>query len=222
MRGRAAAALAVVVAVSGCGGSAARHPTRTTTQPGRPATAAQVLTLARLLDDDRERGGARFTAHLKIRGQPVTAVGRVDFPTGRGTALITPVDPALGKNRRFYWTRDAVLAQRRPGSHAYDRQTPDPQNDPVHAMVAFVNLLAARTIDNTVNIADQDPRFLGATQIDGRPADAYRYGRSGATTLWVDKKTGLLRRVRTTRVPGGLTIDLNSHGPQAIALPAAR
>jgi hypothetical protein len=185
----------------------------------KPATDAQVLRLARVLASNFEHGGARFTAKLEVDGQPAVAAGRVDFRSGRGTALVSPADPALGPPRRFFWTRRAALAQTAPGSRRYLRQVPDKQRDPIHAMIAFINLLSAETIDNTANIRDQAPRFIGKRTIAGNPVDEFRYGRSGDTTLWILTGSGLLRRISTNREPGGLTVDLASHEPVEIDLP---
>ena len=78
-----------------------------------------------------------------------------------------PADPALGPPRRFFWTRRAALAQTAPGSRRYVRQVPDQKGDRIHAMIAFINLLSAETIDNTANIRDQAPRFIGKKTIAG-------------------------------------------------------
>jgi hypothetical protein len=185
-----------------------------------PATDAQVLKLARVLASNFEHGGARFTAELEVDGQPAVAAGRVNFRSGRGTALVSPADPALGPPRRFFWTRRAAFAQTAPGSRRYVRQVPDQQRDPIHAMIAFINLLSAETIDNTANIRDQAPRFIGKTTIAGKPVDEFRYGRSGDITLWILTGSGLLRRISTNQVTGGLTVDLASHEPVKIDLPA--
>jgi hypothetical protein len=184
-----------------------------------PATDAQVLRLARVLASNFEHGGARFTAKLEVDGQPAVAAGRVNFRSGRGTALVSPADPALGPPRRFFWTRRAALAQTAPGSRRYVREVPDKQGDPIHAMIAFINLLSAETIDNTANIRDQAPRFIGKTTIGRKPVEEFRYGRSGDTTLWILTDSGLLRRISTNRVTGGLTVDLPSHEPVKIDLP---
>jgi hypothetical protein len=45
------------------------------------------------------------------------------------------------------------------------------------------------------------------------------YGRSGDITLWILTDSGLLRRISTNRVTGGLTVDLTSHEPVKIDLP---
>ena len=185
----------------------------------KPATDAQVLKLARVLAANFEHGGARFTANLEVDGQPAQAAGRVNFRSGRGTALVSPADPALGPPRRFFWTRRAALAQTAPGSSRYRRQVPDQQGNPIHAMIGFINLLSAETIDNTANIRDQAPRFVGKTTIAGNPVDEFRYGRSGDITLWIVTGSGLLRRISTNRVTGGLRVDLNSHEPVKIDLP---
>ena len=200
---RACALAATVLLLAACGGS---HP------PSEKATGAQVLTLARVLDANREHGGARFTAQLQVHGRAAVADGRVDFRSGRGTAPVRPVDARLGPPRRYFWTRRAVLVQTAPGGSSYARRAPDMQGDPVHAMIAFVNLLAAETVDNTANLTDQGVRFVRHAAV----GDEYAFGRE--TTLWVTGD-GLLRRVRTARVPGGLTVDLTTHEPITISLP---
>ena len=99
------------------------------------------------------------------------------------------------------------------------RQVPDKQGDPSHAMIAFINLLSAETIDNTANIRDQAPRFIGKTTIAGNPVNEFRYGRGGDITLWILTRSGLLRRISTKRVTGGLTVDLTAHEPVTVDLP---
>jgi hypothetical protein len=220
MRSRTAATCALLICalLAACGGDDRQDQTASAT--ATPATDEQVLMLARVLESNFQHGGARFTAKLEVDGQPALATGRVNFRSGRGTALVRPADTALGPPRRFFWTRRAALAQTAPGSRRYVRQVPDQQRDPIHAMIAFINLLSAETIDNTANIRDQAPRFIGNTTIAGNPVDEFRYGRDGDITLWILPDTGLLRRISTDRVTGGLTVDLTSHEPVTIDLPA--
>jgi hypothetical protein len=216
----ALAALAIAVTAAGCGADTEGPAAPTTVaRAGRPATDAQLLMLAQVLDRNRKRGGARFTARLDVHGRKAVATGRVDFRSGRGTAVLRGAEPGGGRPRRFYWTRHAVLAQTAPGTARYTLQPPDPEGDPVHAMVGFVNLLAAETIDNTTNLRHQQARLVGHTTIADVPIEIYSYGRTASTTLWVQRRGGLLRRVHTDRVPGGLTVDLQTHEPVTIALP---
>jgi hypothetical protein len=219
----AALAFAVAVTAAACGADTEGPAAPTTVaRAGTPATDAQLLMLAHVLDRNRQRGGARFTARLDIDGRPAIATGRVDFRSGRGTATLRGAESGGGPPRRFYWTRHAVLAQTTPGTAQYARQPPDPQDDPVHAMIGFVNLLAAETIDNTTNLRDQQARQIGHTTIAGTRVDIYTYGRTANTTLWVQRDGGLLRRVRTDRVPGALTVDLQTHQPITVTLPKRR
>jgi len=219
-RALAACALAACALLAGCGG---QHPRpaqhRQSAVSGTPASDAQVLMLARVLELNFEHGGARFTASLEVSGQPVVATGRVDFRSGRGTALVAPVDPGQGAPRRFFWTRRKVLAQTTPGGRRYATQVPNQQGNPVHAMIGFVNLLSAETIDNTVTIRNQEPILVGHTTIAGAAVDEFRYGRTGSTTLWILPGSGLLRRIHTTRVTGGITVNLPTHEPVRIVLP---
>jgi hypothetical protein len=201
--------------LAGCGGQ--HHQPHRTTTAGRPATAAQILTLARVLESDFQHGGARFTANLQINGQPAQAAGRVDFRSGRRMAVVRPVDPGLSQPRQFFWTRTKVLAQAAPGSHRFEPEVPNEQGNPVHGMIGFINLLSAETIDNTANISAQSPLFLGHTTIAGAAVNEFRYG--GDTTLWILTGSGLLRQIYTSRVTGGLTVDLLTHQPVKIHLP---
>jgi hypothetical protein len=210
----AASGLLVCVLLAGCGGQH-RQPHHTTA--ATPATGAQVLTLAQVLEANFEHGGAHFTASLQVDGQPATATGRVDFRTGRGEALVAPVDSGQGPPRQYYWTRNTVLAQAAPGSRQYESEVPNEQGNPIHGMIGFIDLLSSETIDNTANITAQGALFLGHTTIAGTPVDKFRYG--GNTTLWILTGSGLLRRIYTTRVTGGLTVDLLNHQPVKIALP---
>ncbi len=219
MRGRTVATCALLVCALLAACDSEDRQDQDASATATPATDAQVLTLARVLASNFEHGGARFTAKLEVDGQPALATGRVNFRSGRGTALVRPADPALGPPRRFFWTRRAALAQTAPGSRRYVRQVPDQKGDRIHAMIAFINLLSAETIDNTANIRDQAPRFIGKKTIAGNPVDEFRYGRGGDTTLWVLTDSGLLRRISTNRVTGGLTVDLTSHEPVKIDLP---
>lgn len=219
MSGRALVAGAVLfgVLVAGCGGE--QHRQARPSAAGKPATDAQVLMLARVLESDFEHGGSQFTAAFQIDGQRALATGRVDFRSGRGTAAVRPANADLGPERQFFWTRKKVLAQAAPGSSRYKPQAPDPQGDPVHALVRFINLLSAETIDNTANISAADPRLIGRTTIAGAPVDEFRYG--NGITLWVHSGSGLLRRIHTSRVTGGITVDLLTHEPVKVELPPA-
>jgi hypothetical protein len=218
MSRRAVLARAVLVSVllAGCGGQQRQsHPTTA----GTPATDAQVLVLAQVLESNFEHGGAQFTANLEVDGQPAQAAGRVDFRSGWGTALVSPVNSGLGPPRQFFWTRRTVLAQTAPGSRQFAPEVPNEQGNPVHGMIGFINLLSAETIDNTVAIRAEAPVFLGHTTIGGAPVDEFRYGSNGNTTLWILSGSGLLRQVYTNRVTGGLTVDLLTHEPVKIDLP---
>lgn len=219
----ALAALATAAALAACGGSSSDDAASTTaarTVPGTPVTDAQALQLARTLQANRALGGARFSAAFDVDGQPVHASGRVDFSRGRGVVRVAPDDPELSAPRTFYWTRRAVLAQARPRGRSYVRRAPDPENDPVQAMIGFVHLLSAETIDNTANIRDQGARFLRSVTLDGRRYDVFRFGRTGAITLWV-APDGTLRRAATDRVGDGLTVTLLTHEPVRVRLPPA-
>ena len=201
--------------LAGCG---AQHHQPQHRATGTPATDAQILMLARVLESDFQRGGAQFTATLRVDGQPAQAAGRVDFRSGRGTVTVRPADPGQGSARQYFWTRSRVLAQAAPRSRRYELQKPDEQGNPIHGMIGFINLLSAATIDNTANISAQSPLFLRHTTIARAPVDEYRYG--GDTTLWILTASGLLRQVYTTRVTGGLTVDLLTHEPVKIRLPS--
>ena len=219
MSGRAfvAAGAVVLAALAGCGGQD-RQPQPQTGAAGKPATDAQVLMLARVLQSDFEHGGSQFTAAFQIDGQPALASGRVDFRSGRGNAVVRPANPDQGAEREFFWTRKKVLAQAAPGSRRYNPEAPDAQGNPVHAMVKFINLLSAETIDNTANITAAGPRLMGRTTIAGAPVEQFRYG--NGITLWIHTGSGLLRRIHTSRVNGGITVDLLTHEPVKIELPA--
>ncbi|ADB52722.1 hypothetical protein [Conexibacter woesei] len=217
------ATLLATVAACGGGSSSSEDAAGTTaaarTVPGTAVNDAQALQLARTLQQNRERGGARFTAAFDIDGQPVHARGRVDFSRGRGVVRVSPDDPQLSAPRTFYWTRHAVFAQEIPGGRTFARRAPDPENDPIQAMIGFVHLLSAETIDNTANIRDQGARFLRRATLDGRRYDVYRYGRTGAITLWV-APDGTMRRAVTERVSDGLDVTLLTHEPVTVRLPA--
>jgi hypothetical protein len=86
-------------------------------------------------------------------------------------------------------------------------------------MIGFINLLSSATIDNTANISAASPRLIGQTTIAGAPVEKFRYGAD--TTLWILTGSGLLRQIYTTRVTGGLTVDLLTHEPVKIDVPAA-
>ena len=215
---------------AGCGGSdddgartvatsAATTAASGSTAAGRPVTDEQALVLARLLQQNWQHGGATFAGTTPIQGVEVELHGKVDFRTGRGDATLT--DPQ-GQTRRYIWTRRAVYAQKAPGSRAYTVQRPDRDGDPVHAAIAFINLLSAETIDNTTNIKDQDARFLGSETLGGAAVDLYRYGASGNTRYWVDRRDGLLRQVEAT-FPNDevLTVRLTAHRPVHVTLPPA-
>lgn len=220
----ALAALACGAALlAGCGDSggsgriATTGASTTATTAGRPVTDEQALALARLLQQNWQRGGATFTGTFAIQGTEVAMRGRVDFRDGRGDATLT--DPT-GERRRYVWTRRVVLAQSAPGGSRYDRQAPDPDGDPVHATIRVINLLSAETIDNTTNIKDQDARLLRSETAGGTAVDVYRYGADGHTTYWVGHDNGLLRKIQA-RFPDGrvLTVTLTAHRPVRVTLP---
>lgn len=212
--------VAAAVALGGCGGSDRDADqatgTATTRQEGRPITDEQALALARVLQQNWQRGGATFTGSVDVHGVRIPLNGRVDFRNGRGVATLREPGAAA---RRYGWTRRAVYAQAAPGSRRYSRQPPDPDDDPVHAMIALVNLLAAETIDNTANIRDQGARHLGTGTIDGTPVDTYRYGVDGSTTYAIDREDGLLRRLDARHPVGEIVVTLTSHRPVHVALP---
>ena len=216
--------LCVGVVVAGCGG---QHHTQTQTHApssqtgaGTPATGAQVLMLARVLESNLEHGGAHFSAAVRVSGQPVAATGRVSFRSGRGTMLVRPVQAGQGPPRRYFWTRHVVLAQASPGSSSYAYERPNEQGNPIHAMIGFINLLSAETIDNTTAIQSQSPRLLRQTIIDGARVDEFSLGRGGNVKLWILRRDGLLRRVSTTA--DGITVDLVTHQRVKIVLPAGK
>jgi outer membrane lipoprotein-sorting protein len=218
---RALAALACgAVLLAGCGDSSRTATTAastTATTAGRPVTDEQALVLARLLQQNWQRGGATFAGTFPIQGTEVEMRGRVDFRDGRGAATLT--DPT-GERRRYVWTRSEVLAQSAPGASRYNRQAPDPDGDPVHATIRVINLLSAETIDNTTNIKDQDARLLRSETAGGTAVDVYRYGADGHTTYWVGHDDGLLRKIQA-RFPDGrvLTVTLTAHRPVRVKMP---
>ena len=218
MSGRALVAGAVLLGalLAGCG-EQRQHPR--SAAAGTPATDAQVLMLARVLESDLEHGGAQFTATFELEGQRALATGRVDFRSGRGTAVVRPADPDLGPPRQFFcWDAEEGVGPGRAGEPpGTSPEVPDAQHNPVHAMIKFINLLSAETIDNTANISAAGPRLMGRTSIAGDPVDEFRYRRD--TTLWILTGSGLLRRIRTSRVTGGLTVDLLTHEPVKVELP---
>lgn len=240
---RAPAAFAALICccalllLAGCGGSSNDDATTagggaTATAPGggsaggtaeagddgTPVTDEQALVLARLLQLNWLRGGADVSGTLPVQGTEVVLEGKVDFRDGRGDATLT--DPT-GQERRYLWTRRAVLAQAAPGSREWERQPPDPDGDPVHGAIRLLNLLSAETIDNTTNIKDQDARHLGTESLDGERVDVYRYGADGATTYWVGRD-GLLRQVEAVFPDDTvMTFALSDHRPVKVRVPGA-
>lgn len=225
-RGALAALACAAILGAGCGGSgddgggsstAARTATTAASAEGRPVTDEQALVLARVLQQNWQRGGATFTGAVPVRGTEVGLRGRVDFRGGRGDATLR--DPS-GQTRRYVWTRRSVHAQEAPGASRYVVQAPDPDGDPVHAAIAFLNLLSAETIDNTANIKDQDARFLRSERLGASTVDVYRYGANGRTTYWVGRDDGLLRQAQADFPDGGrLTVRLTAHQPVRVRLP---
>jgi hypothetical protein len=215
----AVVAIVLLAWVAGCGGD--DPPPRPSPPPagdeGRPVTDEQALVLARVLQQNWQRGGAAFTGEVEVNGVTIPMRGRVDFRSGRGTATLREPSAA---SRRYVWTRRAVYAQSAPGSRRYSAQPPDPDNDPVHSAIALINLLSAETIDNTANIKDQGARFLRSETLAGTPVDVYRYRANGNTTYWIDHEDGLLRQVQASFPDGGqLVVTLTSHENVRVALP---
>jgi hypothetical protein len=225
MNGRLAmVAIALALfALVGCGGGNDDPPPTPSPPPGnvedegRPITDEQAVVLARVLQQNWERGGAAFTGEVEVAGVAIPMRGRVDFRSGRGTATLREPSAA---SRRYVWTRRAVYAQAEPGSRRYEVQPPDAENDPVHAAIALINLLSAETIDNTANIKDQGARFLRSETLDGTPVDVYRLRPDGATTYWIGHDDGLLRQVQARFPNGGrVVVTLTSHEAVRVALP---
>lgn len=221
MRRAAGTALALTLLLAGCGGGddAPKAGTSTAARApqGTPANDVQTLTLARLLERNRQAVGARFTGSFPVQGTAVPMTGRVDFRTGRGTF---DAGEAGAQPRRYVWTRDRVYAQSAPGSATYTAAAPTPKTDPVHAAIQFLNLLSAETIDNTANIRDQDARFVRRQDLDGTPVDVYTVGSRAETTYWVDREGGLLRQVQASLGAGGrVLVRITARGAQSVALP---
>ncbi|ADB50707.1 hypothetical protein [Conexibacter woesei] len=219
----ALAAVALAALLGGCGGddgagtqSAAATATTTAHAEGRPVTDEQALALARVLQQNWQRGGARFTGSVVVHGTAIPMSGRADFRSGRGTATLREPGAA---SRRYVWTRRAVYAQSDPGSRRYAVQRPDPDGDPVHAAIALINLLSAETIDNTANIQDQGARFLRGDTVDGTPVDVYRYRSGGGATYAIGRDDGLLRQLDARLPAGELVVTLTSHEPVRVAVP---
>lgn len=223
---RATPLLAVVAlagpALSGCGGDDAQPPSGATAAAttaraeGRPVTDEQALALARVLQQNWQRGGARFTGSVVVQGAAIPMRGRVDFRSGRGTATLREPGAA---SRRYVWTRSVVYAQAEPGARRYATQRPDPDGDPVHAAIALINLLSAETIDNTANIQDQGARFLRGDRVGGTAVDVYRYRANGGATYAIGRDDGLLRRLDARLPSGELVVTLTSHEPVRVAVP---
>jgi hypothetical protein len=188
-------------------------------EEGKPVDEAQALVLAQLLQRNWQEGGATFRATMPIQGTPVVAKGRIDFRNGRGQATLR--DPS-GQTRQYLWTPKMVYAQSAPKSRRYERERPNPDGNPVHQMIAFLNLLSAETVDNTVNIVDQGARYLGREEIAGATVDRYRYGGDGRTTYWVGVEDGLLHRVQAELPQGRLEVDLGERGKQLIKIPGSQ
>jgi len=212
-------AVVLVAFVAGCGGGdePPRPSPPSAEDEGRPVTDEQALVLARVLQQNWQRGGAAFTGEVEVSGIPIPLTGRVDFRNGRGTATLREPSAA---SRRYVWTRRVVYAQSAPGSRRYTTQPPDPDNDPVHSAIALINLLSAETIDNTANIKDQGARFLRSETLEGTLVDVYTLRANGATTYWVGREDGLLRQVEA-QFPdrGRLKLTLTSHEAVRVPLP---
>lgn len=220
---RRAVATAVVATVllAGCGGGddAPKAGTSTAAAAARgvPADDVQTLTLARLLERNRQAVGARFTGSFPVDGTAVPMTGRVDFRTGRGTLS---AGEAGARPRRYVWTRERVYAQSAPGSETYTTSAPTPKTDQVHSAIQFLNLLSAETIDNTANIRDQDARFVRRQDLDGTPVDVFTLGSRAETTYWVDRQGGLLRQVQASLGDAGrVLVRITARGAQPVALP---
>jgi hypothetical protein len=226
---RRALALALVgstaALVAGCGGSSHRTATTATTTParseGRPITQRQALEVAQVLQRDYRHGASRVQGTLTIKGTPIDFRGLVDFRDGSGRLVVHQRGLPDESSRRLFWSRTVVLAQARPGAARYLRQAPDPEHDPLHNLIRFLNLLSARAIDNIQVLMDQDVRYLGRQPAGRHTYDRFRYGRAGHTVYWIDASTGLLARVDATNVDGSvIAISLLTHAPARVRLPS--
>lgn len=195
--------------MAGCGGSTRQRP-----GDGRTPTQPQILELARVLLNDYNHSGSRLTGTYTVDGQLLDFVGNVDFRNAAGTLSLHQRSLPGQSARTYFWTRKLVLAQTAPGSDAYLARPPDPQNNFVDHLIAFIDLLSSPAIDNIELLQSSGVRYLGSS----RGVDRFREGKR--VVLSVEHSSDLLSAVQATET-GGSTISvlLLSHAPQRIRLP---
>ncbi|SNS58614.1 hypothetical protein SAMN06893096_105189 [Geodermatophilus pulveris] len=223
------ALVAVLVLLAGCGGAEERVE-------GAPVTDEEAGLLARLLADNRERGGADVVVTAPYGQDTVlTLTGEVDLAggVGRAQAVTTHGDGRPDDTRTLFFTADelwfgdvpglpAALEAARLPEAAYVRRpvTLGEEAPLVDVLTRVVLNLSAEEADPAGAFREAGYTWQGDRSIDGELTGLY--ASASGWSVAVDRSTDLLVQYRTPLPGEGLevTVTLSDHGPREITLPA--
>lgn len=229
--------LALVVTgsvLAGCSSSGAAPRTM-----GDPVTTDEAKTLAGLLHDDYESGGAHFVEVAPFaEGAVLTLTGDIDFAhsVGHATAVTTYKTGQPQETRTVFFTpkeiwfgdvpglADALKGAGLPAATYVRRPLSVTQAD---GSASLVDVLAQVVLNLSSHKSDDPQDFLdggytwqGQRTVNGQLAAVYQL--KGGSTVAISPKTKQLVQYQTT-LPGqdwAVTISLSDHGKRQIDLPS--
>ena len=225
----------LALAATGCGGgggSDTASTTSTSVDLGVPLTRTQAQSLARVLSNNAEKGGARFQLRNPLPdGRALLMTGQINFRTSSGTMLlqVEGTGDVPSRGRRLAWKRATIfegdipgltvaMAKRgRPGVQWVSR-TATLASGPIDESIALLNKLAAPKPENPVLLQQGKNAYIGGDVIGGTKVDVFRVGLTRLTATVADSLLVKFdARIGTARTAGSVT--LTRHGPQRVVLP---
>ncbi|MFD2092570.1 hypothetical protein [Blastococcus deserti] len=222
-----------VALVAGCtGGDGADRPV------GDPVTEEEAQALAKLLERNRQRGGADFVVTAPYGEDALlTLTGTVDFRNhvGRAQAVTSFGDGGAEDTRTLFFTPEEVWVGDVPGladalaaggapQAAYLRRpvTSGTEGTPllVDVLTELLLNLSARRADDPRAFLDGDYTWQGQRSIDSRLTTLF--GLPGGRTVAVGASDDLMTQFVTTLAGDDfdVTVTLSDHGVRRIDLPA--
>jgi hypothetical protein len=196
-------------------------------------TQAEALSLAQVLYQDYEEGGAHVSVTVPYSSSiTATLTGDVDFKDHTGHLVVdTLVKGYQPEVQDVDYTSNAVYekggpdvaqeiaASGRAGVQWVER-SPDPAQRPIDTVIAIIVALASPQRDNPLLVQESNARWMARQRVDGVEVDVYRYNQ--AITYYVGVKDGLLYRFvgQVQGVDGPVTIDISQRGPHPSPPPA--